>query len=106
MKDWFNSLDEHGKIHALLDPAEIALGAAGDPKGTTSLGEMEAAGVAAAAKVLGCDAGSMLADLRAKHQADGLPVDMKVRADPFGSVRNLNPTQMGTGATRGNHGGN
>ena len=106
VKDWFNSLDEHGKIHALLDPAEIALGAAGDPKGTTSLGEMEAAGVAAAAKVLGCDAGSMLADLRAKHQADGLPVDMKVRADPFGSVRNLNPTQMGTGATRGNHGGN
>lgn len=105
-KDWFNSLDDHGKIHALLDPAETALGAAGNPKGTTSLGEMEAAGVAAAAKVLGCDATSMLADLRSKHQADGLPMDMKVRADPFGSMRNLNPSQMGTGAARGNHGGN
>ncbi len=99
IQDWFNALDEHGKIHAIVDAEETLLGAKGTPIGTTSLGEMEVAGVAAAARVLGCDAKTMLADLRAKHQADGLPADMKVRADPFGSVRNLDASQMGTGTT-------
>ncbi|MFI8616865.1 hypothetical protein ACIGHN_15290 [Acidovorax sp. NPDC077693] len=105
-KDWFNSLDEHGKIHAILDVEEIILRTKGTPKGTTSLGEMEIAGVAAAAKVLGCDAKEMLTDLRAKHNADGLPADMKVRADPDGKVRDLDPSQMGTGTSAGGHGTN
>lgn len=105
-RDWFNALDEHGKIHAILDAEETILGAKGTPKGTTSLGEMEIAGVAAAAKVLGCDAKEMLTDLRAKHKADGLPADMKVRADPYGSVRTLDPSQMGTGTSTGGHGTN
>jgi hypothetical protein len=106
IKKWFSALDEHGKIHALLDPAEIALGAKGNPPGTTSLVELEAVGVAAASKVLNCNPAEMLADLRSKHQADGLPADMKVRADPFGSVKGLDPKSMGTGSMGRGMGGN
>ena len=43
----------------------------------------------------------MLKDLQEKHRADGLPADMKMRADPWGSVRDLNPAQMGTGRVGG-----
>lgn len=99
VQDWFSGLDEHGKIHFLADAEEVALGALGTPKGTTSLGALEVTGAAAAATVLGCDKAKMIKDLREAHAADGLPADMKVRADPFGAVRGLDPNSMGTGTT-------
>lgn len=104
VKDWFGALDQHGQIHAIFDLEEIALGAVGDAKGTTSLGALEIAGATAAATVLGCDKAAMIKDLQDKHRADGLPADMKVRADPFGAVRNLDPAQMGTGRVGGSGG--
>lgn len=98
--------NEHGLIHAIYDPLEAALGAKGNPPGTASLGEIEALGVAAAAKITGCNPVRMAAELRAHHQAEGLSVSTKVRADPTGHLsRLLDPKLLGPGATRGGMGG-
>ncbi|NHZ66675.1 hypothetical protein [Massilia genomosp. 1] len=88
----------HGQIHALYDYAEAALGKVGKPVGTAELGKLEALGVAAAAKIANCNAVKMLAELRLKHQLDGLGPNMKVRADPWGSIsKTLDPKKLGTG---------
>jgi hypothetical protein len=98
--------NEHGLIHAIYDPLEAALGAKGNPVGTASLGELEALGVAAAAKVTGCNPVRMAAELRVHHQTSGLSLGTKVRADPTGSMsRLLDPKLLGPGTTRGGMGG-
>ncbi len=91
----FNALAQHGQIHILMDAAELALGAASTPKGTASLGQLEKIGAAAAAKVTGCDAKDLEAQLRNYHQSKGLGTDAKLRADPFGKIKDLDPTKMG-----------
>jgi hypothetical protein len=97
--------NEHGLIHAIYDPAEAALGAIGNPRGTASLIQLEALGVAAAAKVTGCNPLRMAAELRAYHQGKGLSHGMLVRADPRGAmIRGVNPKTLGTGATPGGMG--
>jgi hypothetical protein len=50
-----------------MDEAEAALGAAGDPLYTASLGDMEQA----AAKATGCDKEKLKSDLRIYHEKLG-----------------------------------
>jgi hypothetical protein len=94
---WFGALADHGKIHALMDAQEGALGAANTPKRTATLGQLEDAGARSAGMVTGCDPKDLKRQLREHHQANGLPEDTRLRADPFG--RNPPPagTPMGTG---------
>lgn len=87
---------EHGKIHAIYDPAERALGLANG--GVAPLGELELLGAGAAAKVTGCNAAALAAQLRAYHQARGLGPGTPVRADPTGKLP-VDPSKLGTGAT-------
>ncbi|MFB9246502.1 PAAR-like domain-containing protein [Massilia antarctica] len=95
LKDYYSQLADHGKIHARFDVLELALGARGDPKGTAKLGDLERAGASVVGKVTGCDAEDIRKQLRDFHGANGLGQDVKLRADPFGSVKNLDPSLMG-----------
>jgi hypothetical protein len=99
--DFYRKLADHGKIHVFTDAGEHALGKAGTPKGTTSLGAMEKLGARVVGKVTGCDPADLEKQLREYHQSKGLGPDTKVRADPFGQVKNLEASQMGTGKGRG-----
>ncbi len=76
--------NEHGRIHAIQNAGERALGQAGTPVGTATLGALEDNGVAAAAAVTGCDPVAMKAQLRAYHQGRGLPSSSRWRAGPSG----------------------
>lgn len=101
---WFGALAEHGKIHALMDAQEAALGAANTPKRTATLGQLEDAGARSAGLVTGCDPKDLKKQLRDHHQANGLPSETRLRADPFG--RNPPPpaVQMGTNQNSGGFG--
>jgi hypothetical protein len=88
---------EHGQIHALYDPVEAAAGLLGNPPGTAKLGVLEAAGAIATAKITGCNALLLEAQLRAYHQSKGLGFDTIVRADPTGKLP-INPANVGVGA--------
>ncbi|MET3120381.1 hypothetical protein AAKU64_004633, partial [Undibacterium sp. GrIS 1.8] len=94
----FQALAQHGQIHLLMDAAEAALGALGNPKGSSSLGNLEKAGASAAAKVSGCDEKELEKQLRDFHQSKGLSASTKFRADPFGKITNLDATIMGKSA--------
>lgn len=98
--EYYRKLADHGKIHVFTDAGEYALGKAGNPTGTTSLGSMEKLGARVAGKVTGCDPADLEKQLRDYHQSKGLGPDAKVRADPFGQVKNLDASQMGTGRGR------
>jgi hypothetical protein len=88
--------NEHGLIHDVYDPAERLLGAAGTPKGTATLGELEALAVAIVCSVTKCNPVVMAAELRAYHQMNGLSPTMKFRADPSGAmIRGANPLSLG-----------
>ena len=89
---WFGALAEHGKIHALMDAQEAALGAANTPKQTATLGQLETAGALSAGMVTGCDPKDLKRQLREHHQKNGLPESTRLRADPFGK----NPPPKGT----------
>jgi len=92
---------EHGQIHERYDHAEAALGAMGNPVGTTELIKLEALGAASVGKVTGCNVAKMMADLRTEHQAMGLDPNMKVRADPWGKIsKSLDPKKLGSGTVR------
>jgi hypothetical protein len=97
----YRQLAEHGKIHVFTDAGEYALGQAGDPKGTTTLGQMEDLGARVVGKITGCDPADLKKQLRDFHRSRGLDASDKVRADPFGHVKNLDPSTMGTGQGRG-----
>jgi len=93
---------EHGQIHRAYDGPEAALGAAGTPVGTANLVEVEALAAASVARVLGCNALEIAAQLRLFHQSLGLGPQARVRADPYGRVsRDLDPSQLGTGMQQG-----
>jgi hypothetical protein len=98
-KEHYNDLADHGKIHAMFDPLEKALGAKGNPPGTAKLGDLERVGTFVVAKVTGCDRKDLLKQLRDYHQSKGLGPDTKLRADPFGKVKGLDPGNMGTGGS-------
>ena len=100
-KEHFDQLAQHGKIHALMDLAESALGQAGSPPHTASLGQLESAGARSVAQVTGCDESDLKSQLRAYHESKGLSPDVKLRADPFGNAKNLDPKIMGKAARRG-----
>jgi hypothetical protein len=89
---------EHGKIHAIYDPLERVAGLAGTPPGSTPLGVLEAAGAVSVAKITGCNALALEAQLRAYHQAKGLDFGTLVRADPSGKLP-VDITKIGKGAT-------
>ncbi|WMD22112.1 hypothetical protein RAS12_06980 [Achromobacter seleniivolatilans] len=94
-------VNEHGSIHAIYDPAEAALGAQGNPLGTSELGKLEGLGVTAAAAVTGCNPVTMAAKVRAYHQSQGLSATDLFRADPTG--RMLNPAEfpnLGKGSSK------
>jgi hypothetical protein len=94
--EWFGALAEHGKIHALMDAQEAALGAANTPKATATLGQLEDAGARSAAMVTGCDAKDLQRQLRDHHKKNGLPEDTRLRADPYGQNPPAPGTPMGT----------
>lgn len=92
----YDALATHGKIHALLDREERKLGKLGDPKNTTSLGEMEKAGSESAAKATGCNAEDLQKQARDHHKRSyDLDEDYKVRADPFGKKGTVDASKMG-----------
>lgn len=93
---WFGALAEHGKIHALMDAQEAALGAANNPKRTATLGQLEEAGARSAGMVTGCDPKDLRRQLREHHQKNGLPESTRLRADPFGKNPPPKTTAMGT----------
>ena len=101
---WFGALAEHGKIHALMDAQEAALGAANTPKQTATLGQLEDAGARSAGMVTGCDPKDLKRQLREHHQANGLPPETRLRADPFGKNPPPKSVQMGTNQTSGGFG--
>ncbi|RSZ59025.1 DUF4150 domain-containing protein [Massilia atriviolacea] len=103
----YNILAEHGRMHILTDSAEKLLGLAGNPKYTTTLGQLEDAGATAAAIVKGCDPDDIKDQLRTYHKQNGLKADTKWRAEPSGRVaaaKNLDATKMGTSTPRGGAG--
>ena len=89
---------EHGKIHAIYDPAERIAGLAGSPIGTTSLGALELIAAVSVAKITGCNPLSLEAQLRTYHQARGLDATTLVRADPSGKIP-IDLTKLGAGVT-------
>lgn len=93
---FFDQVAQHGKIHVLMDAAELALGHSGDPKYTATLGQLEKAGAQAAAQVTGCDPADLERQLRGYHGSKGLGDDVRLRADPYGSAKSLDPKGMGT----------
>lgn len=94
-------LKEHGKIHKLFDAMETALGAAGDPPNTASLGDLEDAAAECIAEVTGCDEKDLKKQLRDYHQSKGLGPKTKLRADPFGRRANPPFAKMGGKARAG-----
>ena len=82
------------------DLGEYALGqkeGEGRTKGTATLGEMEDLGARVVGKITGCDPGDLKKQLRDYHKKNGLGSNTKVRADPWGRVKDLDPSTMGTG---------
>jgi hypothetical protein len=100
-KEHFDSLAQHGRIHVLMDAAELALGEVGNPKYTATLGQLEEKGAASVAAVTGCDRADLEQQLRTYHQSKGLGTDMRLRADPFGRAKALDPKAMGTSMRSG-----
>jgi len=90
-KQFLPKLAEHGLIHHALDAAEALLGAIGNPKGTTTLGEMEDIGAWSVSLVTGCDANDLKKQLRKHHGGDpfNLEPSTRVRADPYGKRRDV-----------------
>ncbi|MFZ6748484.1 PAAR-like domain-containing protein [Undibacterium sp. Ren11W] len=98
------ALAQHGQIHVWMDAAETALGAVGNPKNTATLGQLENAGAASVAKVTGCDKEDLKKQLRQYHQSKGMGSESKLRADPFGRAKDLDPTKLGTATRSGGAG--
>jgi hypothetical protein len=104
LRSLYRSLDEHGKIHMWMDIAEKALGLAGDPKHTASLGDLERVGSRSVSRVTGCPQDDLQRQLREYHQKHGLTADVRFRADPFGAAKKLDPSLLGRQANRNTHG--
>lgn len=100
------ALAEHGRIHHKFDKLERALGEAGNPKNTASLGELENKAAEVIHEVTGCDKDNLKKQMRDYHQNNNLGESTRLRADPFGRRANPPSGQMGTtnatagGATR------
>lgn len=103
-KALFNELAEHGKIHMKMDTAEALLGQIGNPKHTATLGQLEHAGAKSVAEVTGCDLADLKRQLREYHQSKGLGAETRLRADPFGYAKDLDPAKMGRHSSGPNHG--
>lgn len=78
----YHALAEHGRIHAKFDELERMLGAQGKPRGTASLGALEAAAAEVIAEVTGCDRAALEQQLRSYHESQGLGPTTKLRAGP------------------------
>jgi hypothetical protein len=91
----YRRLAQHGQIHARFDAIETGLGKIGSPVGTASLGQLEDVGAGVVSQVTGCNKEDLKQQLRDYHQSKGLPPETKLRADPFGHVKNLDPNIMG-----------
>lgn len=98
--------NEHGMVHALYDVEELAIGASGNPPGTAPLWKLEAAGVAAASAVTGCNPVIMAAQLRTHHQSKGLSALEIYRADPRGVyINKVDPASLGKSSMPTGNGG-
>ncbi|WP_088501831.1 DUF4150 domain-containing protein [Burkholderia ubonensis] len=98
---YYRELAQHGQIHARFDIIEAGLGKLGKPPGTATLGQLEDVGAGVVSQVTGCNKEDLKRQLREYHQARGLSPSTKLRADPFGKVKNLNPAQMGVEGQNG-----
>lgn len=96
LAQFLSEVAEHGQIHVAMDAAEALLGANGNPKGSATLGQLEHAGALTAGKITGCDQADLQRQLREYHQSKGLGPNIKLRADPTGTIKNLDPKVMGT----------
>lgn len=83
------ALAEHGQIHHKFDKMERALGDAGNPKNTATLGKLETKAAEAVSEVTGCDKKDLKKQMRDYHRKKGVPAKTKLRADPYG--RRANP---------------
>ena len=95
LETFMGEVADHGKIHVLMDAAEEALGQAGDPKHTATLGQLEKAGATTVGSVTGCDPADLERQLRDYHESKGLKKDSRWRADPFGNAKTLSRVGMG-----------
>ena len=77
-----DSSKEHGKIHRIYDPLELAAGVAGSRAARHRWACQAAGAFGAAGKVTGCNPLLLEAQLRAYHQAKGSARGTVVRADP------------------------
>ena len=95
-RDYVKSLGQHGRIHIRTDSRELWLGLQGTPKGTTTLGQMEAVGARAVAAETGCDPRDLERQLREHHGSSpyNLPSNTRVRADPTGRVFDEPPFEI------------
>ncbi|MBN3854825.1 DUF4150 domain-containing protein [Paraburkholderia sp. Ac-20340] len=92
---YYRELAQHGQIHARFDIIEAGLGRIGTPRGTATLGQLEDIGAGVVSQVTGCKKEDLKRQLREYHQSKGLSPATKLRADPFGRAKNLNPSNMG-----------
>lgn len=92
---YYRELAQHGQIHARFDIIEAGLGRIGTPRGTASLGQLEDVGAGVVSQVTGCSKDDLKRQLRQYHQSKGLPATTKLRADPFGRIKSLDPASMG-----------
>ncbi|MDR1423467.1 MAG: hypothetical protein LBI92_02505 [Azoarcus sp.] len=92
IREVWNKLADHGKIHLLVDVHEARLAYMPPrPNGVTTLGKMEKAGASAASRVTGCNRHDLEDQLRAHHKKLGLEKSVLVRADPMGLLFEGNP---------------
>jgi hypothetical protein len=92
---YYREFAQHGQIHARFDILEAGLGRIGTPRGTATLGQLEDVGAGVVSQVTGCNKEDLKHQLREYHQSKGLPPTTKLRADPFGRVKDLDPANMG-----------
>ncbi|WP_232428373.1 PAAR-like domain-containing protein [Burkholderia ubonensis] len=95
LTQYYREFAQHGQIHARFDIIEAALGRLGTPRGTATLGQLEDVGAGVVSQVTGCNKEDLKRQLRAYHQSKGLPPSTRLRADPFGKIKDLNPASMG-----------
>ena len=76
--------EQHKAIHAMHDTAEKIIGDNAKPKFITTLKVEEELGARAVSAATGCSEATIAEKLRQYHDANSLPGDTKVRADPYG----------------------
>lgn len=84
---------QHKRVHRKFDARESALGKAGKPPNSATLGQLEDAAAESVAAVTKCDPGDLKTQLRTHHK--DLEPDTRLRADPWGRRKSPPYAKMG-----------